>query len=170
MRALQRAGVETTGACWFQGQQPLIVNAGRLILHGGVRFFGSQHAAELHIAREAVLEIGANTLINQGCTIAAHRSIRIGADCLIGEHVAIHDTHFHAVSPGAAVLTAPVTIGRNVWVGHRGIILPGVEIGDHAVIGAASVVTSSVAARTVVAGIPARAIRTFQCDDEWKRE
>ena len=50
----------------------------------------------------------------------------------------------------------PVNIGRNVWVGGGAIILPGVEIGDDAVIGAGSVVTKNVPAKTIVRGNPAR--------------
>jgi acetyltransferase-like isoleucine patch superfamily enzyme len=50
----------------------------------------------------------------------------------------------------------PIVIGNRVWIGASAIILPGVTIGDDAVVGAASVVTKDVAPRTVVAGNPAR--------------
>ena len=51
----------------------------------------------------------------------------------------------------------PVRIGRNVWIGGGAIILPGVTIGDDALIGAGSVVTKDVAAGTTMVGNPARA-------------
>lgn len=50
-------------------------------------------------------------------------------------------------------------VGDNVWIGNRAIVLPGVTIGDGAVVGAGSVVTRDVPARTVVAGNPARVVR-----------
>ncbi|HXR66039.1 MAG TPA: sugar O-acetyltransferase [Ktedonobacteraceae bacterium] len=56
---------------------------------------------------------------------------------------------------------APVTIGNRVWVGGRSVILPGVTIGDNAVIGAGSIVNKDVPANVVVAGNPARIIKTL---------
>ena len=53
----------------------------------------------------------------------------------------------------------PVRIGNDVWIGANCTILPGVSIGDGAVIGAGSVVTRSVASQTIVAGSPARLLR-----------
>jgi acetyltransferase-like isoleucine patch superfamily enzyme len=53
----------------------------------------------------------------------------------------------------------PVRIGRNVWIGFEAVVLPGVTVGEGAVIGARAVVTEDVAPFTVVAGNPARAIR-----------
>ena len=64
---------------------------------------------------------------------------------------------------------APVTIGRNVWIGTRAIILPGVTIGDHSVIGAGAVVSRDVPDRAVVVGSPARIVSRFECADNWKR-
>lgn len=52
----------------------------------------------------------------------------------------------------------PVEIGHDVWIGHRAIVLPGIEIGNGAVVGAGAVVTSDVAPYTVVAGVPAESI------------
>jgi maltose O-acetyltransferase len=54
----------------------------------------------------------------------------------------------------------PITIGRNVWLGAHVIVLPGVTIGDNAVVGAGSVVTTSVSGGEIWAGVPARRIRS----------
>jgi phosphonate metabolism protein (transferase hexapeptide repeat family) len=54
----------------------------------------------------------------------------------------------------------PVTVGNDVWVGHGAVVMPGVTIGDGAAIGANAVVTRDVAAYTIVAGVPARPLRT----------
>lgn len=79
------------------------------------------------------------------------------------------DTAFHSVSPMASVKAAPIKIGKNVWIGTRAIILPGVTIGDHAVVGAGALVSRDVPPCTVVGGVPARPISTFECPDDWHR-
>lgn len=62
--------------------------------------------------------------------------------------------------------TAPVRIGRNVWVGARCTITAGASIGDHSVIGANSVVTGAIPAQCLAAGVPARVIRRLGPDHE----
>jgi maltose O-acetyltransferase len=72
-------------------------------------------------------------------------------------------TPIHPLNPELRALGweagLPITIGSNVWVGSGAIILAGVTIGDGAVVGAGAVVSRDVAARTVVAGNPARLVR-----------
>ncbi|MDQ0643810.1 acetyltransferase-like isoleucine patch superfamily enzyme [Microbacterium murale] len=68
--------------------------------------------------------------------------------------------HDLAPSRRADMHPAPVSIGRNVWIGANATILAGVTIGDDAVVAAASVVTKDVPARTVVVGSPARVVRS----------
>ncbi len=90
--------------------------------------------------------------------------MRIGAHAFIGPDVSIY-TACHPLDPEArntgAEWAEPVTIGDNVWIGGRAVILPGVTIGDNCVIGAGAVVTRSIAPRTLVAGNPARPIRSL---------
>jgi maltose O-acetyltransferase len=62
-----------------------------------------------------------------------------------------------------------VHIGDNVWIGRSAIILPGVTIGDNAVVAAGAVVTKDVPDATLVAGNPARVVRTLVVDDGWRR-
>ena len=168
-RRLRSAGCTMASPPEAQGPAPIVLNHGTISLGSSVKFWGHQFRVELHTGPRGRIEIGDGTLINQGTTIAAHRQVRIGAHCLIGEFVAIHDSGFHAVAPAEQVDVAPVYIGDNVWIGHRAVILPGVSIGDHAVIGAGSVVTSSVPPRAIAAGCPARNLRTFACEDTWVR-
>lgn len=59
---------------------------------------------------------------------------------------------------------SPITIGNNVWIGANVTILPGVTVGEDAVIAAGAVVTSDVAAGTVVGGVPAKFLKSI--DDE----
>jgi acetyltransferase-like isoleucine patch superfamily enzyme len=64
---------------------------------------------------------------------------------------------------------APVRIRRNVWIGRNAIVLPGVTIGDHAVVAAGSVVLRDVPARALVAGSPATVRRELRAGDDWVR-
>lgn len=109
------------------------------------------------------VRIGARVFINRGGYIAAHQSVTIGADCLIGEYVSIHDANHDYLGAGATLAargftTAPVTIGSNVWIGAKATVLPGVTIGDGAVVGAGAVVTKDVPAGAVAVGVPARIV------------
>lgn len=99
--------------------------------------------------------------LNFGCVILDVAKVTIGAGTLIGPGVQI----LTADRPRDPIVRArmlesgrPVTIGRNVWIGGGAIILPGVAIGDNAIVGAGSVVTRNVPSKHTVAGNPARAI------------
>ena len=89
--------------------------------------------------------------------------IHIGHNCLIGPDVGIY-TAGHRLHPEGRVLDGygiSVTIGNDVWIGGHSTILPGVTIGDGAVIAAGSVVTKDVAPRTLVGGNPARLLKSI---------
>lgn len=107
--------------------------------------------------------------MNGGVEIQSAVGVTIGSGCAIGDEVIIQDTNFHEVDEGGAPKVAPVTIGKNVWIARRAIILPGVSIGDHAVVGAGSIVTKDVPAKTVVAGNPAKWVRDVVASDDFQR-
>lgn len=101
--------------------------------------------------------IGVNSLISSGVTIG--NDVMMGPDCMIF-------TQNHSTTDTTAPMWRQgftekrnVRIGNDVWIGARVIILPGVTIGDGAVIGAGSIVTHDVNPYTIVAGNPARVIR-----------
>jgi acetyltransferase-like isoleucine patch superfamily enzyme len=108
------------------------------------------------------IALGKRVFLNSGCKFQDQGGVVIGDDSLIGHNVVIATLN-HDVNPSrrADVHPAPVTIGRNVWIGSNATILPGVTIGDNAVVAAASVVTKDVPANVVVVGSPARVIRTL---------
>lgn len=103
------------------------------------------------------LRIGDRVSINAFVHIWALGGVTIGDDTLIASHVAItsltHDPQAEVFS--ASSQARPVLIGRNVWIGTHAVILPGVTIGDGAIIGAGAVVIRDVAPKSVVVGVPA---------------
>lgn len=106
--------------------------------------------------------IGHDTFINFNLTVLDEAKVTIGNHVFIGPNVnifcACHPTDADA-RRGGAEWALPVTIGNDVWIGGAATILPGVTIGDGAVIAAGAVVSRSVPERTLVAGVPARVIR-----------
>lgn len=110
------------------------------------------------------ISIGENCHFSNNVSIISMSAVTMGNGCLVGDMALIIDSDFHPVDPverkaGGAAYTQPVVIGDNVWIGSRVVILKGVTIGDDVVIAAGSVVTQSIPARQLVAGVPARAIR-----------
>lgn len=109
------------------------------------------------------IHLGKRIFVNAGCRFQDQGGITIGDDCLIG-HSAVIATLQHDIAPSRRgdLVPSPVVLGRNVWLGANVTVLPGVTIGDDAVVGAGSVVTKDVPARTVVVGSPARVVRTVE--------
>ena len=106
----------------------------------------------------AEISIGDQTYLNDGTHLHCRSSITIGARCRVSWGVRILDSNYHQLDDGA--VDGPVVIGDDVWVGSGAQILQGITIGSGAVVAAGSVVTRDVGARTLVAGNPARVIRT----------
>ncbi len=106
------------------------------------------------------ITIGKNVFINSGCRFQDHGGIMICDGAQIGHNVVIATLN-HNLEPKKRgnTIPKPVYIGKNVWIGSNSTILPGITIGDNAVVGAGSVVTHDVAPMTVVAGNPARKIK-----------
>ncbi|MCD8274126.1 MAG: sugar O-acetyltransferase [Alistipes sp.] len=109
------------------------------------------------------IEIGKGCFIQQCCTFFGRGGITLGENVLVGPKVNIITIN-HDPDPEnrSATYGRPVVIGDNVWIGINSTILPGVSIGCGAIIGANSVVTKDVPPMTVVAGNPARIIKTLK--------
>lgn len=117
--------------------------------------------AELH--SDGAMTIGNDAFIGAGSMLVAAERLSIGHDVLIAERVTIRDQDHGTKADGGAFreqgkVTAPVSIGDNVWLGAGVVVLKGVSIGDHCVVGANAVVTKSLPRGTRAAGIPARPI------------
>jgi acetyltransferase-like isoleucine patch superfamily enzyme len=109
------------------------------------------------------LRFGRNVFVNHGCTAMDFGGIDIGDDVMIGPNVHLISSG-HPLDPGTrrrSMTTAPIRIGRGVWIAAGAMVLQGVTVGDDAVVAAGAVVTKDVPPRTLVAGIPARVIRAL---------
>ena len=106
------------------------------------------------------IHVGKFVFINAGCSFQDQGGITIGDGCLIGHNTVIATLN-HDENPAKRndLHPAPVVIGKKVWVGSNATILPGVTIGDNAIVAAGAVVTKDVPPDTVVAGVPARILR-----------
>lgn len=117
-----------------------------------------------------LLSIGDNFSMQQNCHIGCVEEITIGNNVLLGSNVFITD-HLHGsvtaedinVPPIQRPLhSKPIRIGNNVWIGDKVTILPGVALGDNVIVGANAVVTKSFPENSVIAGCPAKLIKTLR--------
>ena len=118
-----------------------------------------------------VIKIGDNVNVETDCHISAINRVEIGDGVLLASFVYISDHSHGAVTADeldmpplsrSLVSKGPVVIGRNVWLGEKVTVLPGVTIGEGAIIGANSVVTHDIPAYAVAAGTPAKVIKQLR--------
>jgi acetyltransferase-like isoleucine patch superfamily enzyme len=109
------------------------------------------------------IQLGNNVFINHACSFLDMGGITVEDHVLIGPKVNLI-TENHPLDPAdrRALICKPILIKRNAWIGAGATILPGVTIGENAVVAAGAVVSKDVPANTVVGGIPAKIIKTIQ--------
>jgi acetyltransferase-like isoleucine patch superfamily enzyme len=108
------------------------------------------------------ITIGKRVYVNHACTFLDMGGITLEDDVLIGPKVNLV-TENHPLDPvnRRALICRPIVIKRNAWIGAAATILPGVTIGENAVVAAGAVVSKDVPANTVVGGVPANVIKTI---------
>jgi len=104
--------------------------------------------------------LGENSTVNSNCRMDPRGGIEIGSNASISNEVIILTADHDMDSPDFVGRTRPVKIDDYAWIGTRAMILPGVTIGRGAVVAAGAVVTKSVEPFSVVAGLPARPVRS----------
>ena len=117
------------------------------------------------------ITFGKNVFVNSCCHFQDQGGIEIGDGCLIGHNV-VFATIDHDLYPENNRVNhyAPIKLGKSVWVGSNSTILPGVTVGDWAVIAAGAVVTRDVPPMTIVGGVPAKVINVIDPNDREQRE
>ena len=120
----------------------------RSYIHSGARFFGFGR-----------ITLGDHSTVNRGCVLDNRGSIRIGSNVSIAHDCRIYTAGHDIDSPDFAVTTRDVVIGDRAVLFAAAMIMPGVTIGEGAVVFPGSVVTKDVAPYTVVGGNPAKPLR-----------
>ncbi len=113
---------------------------------------------------QSKIYIGDNIWINNNFKIISEsRGIKIGKNTIIGYNVEILDSDFHDLNPekrfGGNIKSKSINIGNNVFISNNVTILKGVTIGDNSVIGNGSLVTKSIGANMIAAGVPCKEIK-----------
>ncbi|QHT65180.1 sugar O-acetyltransferase [Rhodocytophaga rosea] len=108
------------------------------------------------------IKLGKNVFINHGCSFLDLCNITIEDEVMIGPKVNLI-TENHPLDPNdrKTVLLKPIVVKRNAWIGAAATILPGVTIGENAVVAAGAVVSRDVPANSIVAGVPAKVVKTL---------
>lgn len=112
------------------------------------------------------ITVGSNVFINAGCRFQDQGGITIGDGTLIGHNVVL-TTLNHQFNPNKRrdMTPASIIIGKNVWIGSSATVVPGIKIGDGAIVAAGAVVTKDVEENTIVGGVPARIIKKINLED-----
>ena len=133
----------------------------KLYLRGWLGNFGAGTGVQMgcRFLNGRKIHLGERNVINFGCLLDGREfHIRTGHDVSIGPNATILTLGHDPQSPDFADRGGDVIIGNRVWIGYRALILPGLKIGEGAVIGASAVVTKDVEPFAIVAGNPARKI------------
>lgn len=129
----------------------------RLLAKSGMTFLGECTVTIPFFYEFGQISIGHNVYINAGCVFLDNAAIKIGDNSLIGPNVTL-STASHPCDPekrNVEVISAPITLGKNVWLGAGVVVLPGVTIRENSIIAANSVVNTDVPENVLYAGAPA---------------
>jgi len=132
-------------------------------LEAGARLNAESDVYLKIVSDDAVLKFGDHVFIGRGSEFDVICQVSVGDHTVIAPGCFVTD-HNHGIAPHSRVdqqqcISNAVSIGTDVWLGTNVVVLPGVRIGDGAVVAAGAVVTRDVPAMAVIAGVPARILR-----------
>jgi len=146
----------------LQGNALEALREGRLEVGEGTLF---EPHVWLTLPGDARIRIGSGSFLNIGVMVAAHELVEIGDHCMFANGCFVTDAAHRFDDPDQPVpwqgftSKGPTRVGDNVWCGANVVITSGVTVGERCVIGANSVVTQDLPARTICAGAPAKVLR-----------
>jgi acetyltransferase-like isoleucine patch superfamily enzyme len=149
------------------GRHTEIINASRVRIGRGCLL---QDAIYIRAGIEGRIVIGDRAALNSFCRIFGHGKVEIGEDTQLGPGSLITTTDHDYRRGELETSFKSVVIGKGVWIGANVTVLPGIEIGDYAVIGAGSVVTKNIPPRAVAVGVPARVIKWIEAEFKGESE
>ena len=156
-----RGRLQTDGLCFVAPDVTFEIGRTASVKLGRWSWIG--HGTKIR-AHEGTVEIGAKTVMGQECTISSFQRVAIGRECIVADRVMLIDFDHGVVEVERpirlqGIYKRDVDVGNNCWIGYGACILRGVRIGDNCIVGSNSVVTKDVPDDTVVAGMPAKALR-----------
>lgn len=167
----------------FEGRNNKLVMNGSRYLRGEIKVFGENNIVEIgkggYLAQLRIIVRGNNCKVSIGDDVTTGSAyiacmgkdnyVVIGDDCMLAENIDIWATDTHGIYDNQENLinkSAPVVLGKHVWLGKGTAILKGVSIGDGAIVGMKSLVTKDIKARTLNVGSPSKTIKE---EVSWKR-
>ncbi|MFD0418816.1 acyltransferase [Streptomyces sp. NPDC127108] len=128
---------------------------------------------DLDLGPDPILRIGDGVVLGRGSHVIADTTVTIGDDCYFGPYVYVTSTNHSYDDPHTPIgkqwpRMEPVEIGPGCWIGTGAVILPGARIGRNVVVAAGAVVRGEVPDHAVVAGAPARVVRTWCAERGWE--
>ena len=159
--------IKVQGSEIFQGDIFLRGKGHKLIIDEGVKLYNVRIKI---IGTGNTVHIGGGTSFGSGNIICGGNgiSITVGEKCMMADGVELWSTDTHSVLQDGKLVNAPqsIIVGNHVWLGKDVAVLKGVTIGDNAVVGMRSLVTSNIRPGTLNAGSPAKEIRD---NIDWRR-
>jgi acetyltransferase-like isoleucine patch superfamily enzyme len=157
-----RGRLQTDGLCFVGPGVKLEIGRDATLQLGRWCWIG--HGTKIRV-HEGEASIGAKTVLGQECTISAFQHVAIGRECIVADRVMLIDFDHGVVEVERpirqqGIYKRDVDVGHNCWIGYGACILRGVAVGDNCIVGANTVVTKDVPDNAVVAGAPARTLRT----------
>lgn len=137
----------------------IVGNKDTIVIGNNVRLFGWL------ISDGGKIIVGNHTVIHKDTVVRSMNLLEIGKYCDIGNGVYIQDhnsmslNYLERRTCSGKVISEPVKIGDDVWIGRRAMIMKGVTIGDRAIIGAGAVITHNVPSDSIMAGNPAKIVK-----------